>query len=75
MNKYVWKSAEAVFKKIKGLNFSQKMMLRELILHINALTNRMEDASDRLDIVSVETENMKPCRITEILRIGKEKEQ
>jgi uncharacterized protein Yka (UPF0111/DUF47 family) len=40
-----------VFKKIEGLKFSQKMMLRELILRVNSITNRMEDASDRLDLI------------------------
>jgi uncharacterized protein Yka (UPF0111/DUF47 family) len=27
------------------------MMLRELILRVNSITNRMEDASDRLDLI------------------------
>lgn len=53
VDKYVWKSIEAVFKKIDGLKFSQKMMLRELILRVNSITNRMEDASDRLDIIAL----------------------
>ncbi|HEB30345.1 MAG TPA: DUF47 family protein [Spirochaetes bacterium] len=51
VDKYIWKSIEAVFKKIDGLKFSEKMMLRELILRVNSITNRMEDASDRLDLV------------------------
>ena len=50
-DKYIWKSIEAIFKKIDGLKFSEKMMLRELILRVNSITNRMEDASDRLDLV------------------------
>lgn len=53
VDKYVWKSIEAVFKKIDGLKFSRKMMLRELILRVNSITNRMEDASDRLDIIAL----------------------
>jgi len=56
VDKYVWKSIEAVFKKIEGLRFSRKMMLRELILHVNMITNRMEDASDRLDVIALKLE-------------------
>jgi len=51
VDKYVWKSIEAVFKKIEGLKFSEKIILRELILHVNSLTNKMEDASDWLDVI------------------------
>jgi predicted phosphate transport protein (TIGR00153 family) len=53
VDKYVWSSIEKVFKKIEGLKFSERMMLRELILRVNALTNRMEDASDRLDVIAL----------------------
>ena len=50
---YVWKSIERVFRDEKIVKFSEKMMLRELILHVNTITNRMEDASDRLDVIDL----------------------
>jgi predicted phosphate transport protein (TIGR00153 family) len=53
VDKYVWKSIESVFRDKSIVKFSEKMMLRELILHVNALTNRMEDASDRLDVIAL----------------------
>jgi predicted phosphate transport protein (TIGR00153 family) len=53
VDKYVWKSIETVFNDEKIVKFSEKMMLRELILNVNALTNRMEDASDRLDVIAL----------------------
>ncbi|KPJ88027.1 MAG: hypothetical protein AMS17_06830 [Spirochaetes bacterium DG_61] len=53
VDKYVWKSIQAVFRNEKIVKFSEKMMLRELILRVNALTNRMEDASDRLDVIAL----------------------
>ncbi len=53
VDKYVWKSIEAIFKKLKIQKFSERLMLRELILHVNSITNTMEDASDKLDIVAL----------------------
>ncbi len=53
VDKYVWKSIEAIFKKLKIVKFSEKIMLRELILHVNSITNKMEDASDKLDIIAL----------------------
>jgi predicted phosphate transport protein (TIGR00153 family) len=53
VDKYVWKSIEAVFKYEKITKFSERMMLRELILLVNAITNRMEDASERLDVIAL----------------------
>ncbi len=53
VDKYVWKSIESIFKKLKIQKFSAKLMLRELILHVNSLTNKMEDASDKLNIVAL----------------------
>jgi len=53
VDKYVWASLQKVFKKLKIEKFSEKLLLRELILHINYITNRMEDASDKLDIIAL----------------------
>jgi len=53
VDKYVWKSIESIFKKLKIQEFSEKLILRELILHVNSITNKMEDASDKLDIVAL----------------------
>ncbi|RKX95874.1 MAG: hypothetical protein DRP84_02775, partial [Spirochaetes bacterium] len=42
-----------VFKELKIKKFSEKLLLRELILHINYISNKMEDASDKLDIIAL----------------------
>jgi uncharacterized protein Yka (UPF0111/DUF47 family) len=33
--------------------FSHRMMLREMILHISEVTDRMEDASEKLDVIAL----------------------
>ncbi|RKX96772.1 MAG: TIGR00153 family protein, partial [Spirochaetes bacterium] len=38
---------------LKIKKFSEKLLLRELILHINYISNKMEDASDKLDIIAL----------------------
>jgi predicted phosphate transport protein (TIGR00153 family) len=53
VDKYVWNSIEAIFKKLNISKFSEKLMLRDLILHVNSITNKMEDASDKLDIIAL----------------------
>ena len=53
VDKYVWGSLQKVFKELKIDKFSERLLLRELILHINYITNKMEDASDRLDIIAL----------------------
>lgn len=53
VDKYVWKTLEAVFKKLSIKKFSVRMMLREIILHLNSITNKMEDASDKIDIIAL----------------------
>lgn len=53
VDKYVWKSLEKVFTKLKIEKFSVRMLLREFILHLNSITNKMEDASDKIDIIAL----------------------
>jgi len=53
VDKYVWKTLNMIFKELKIQKFSERLMLREIILHINNITNRMEDASDRLDMIAL----------------------
>ena len=53
IDKYVWSSLQKVFKELKIKKFSEKLLLRELILHINFISNKMEDASDKLDIIAL----------------------
>jgi len=53
VDKYVWGSLQKVFKELKIKKFSEKLLLRELILHINYISNKMEDASDKLDIIAL----------------------
>ena len=53
VDKYVWKTLETVFKKLNIKKFSVRMMLREIILHLNFITNKMEDASDKIDIIAL----------------------
>jgi predicted phosphate transport protein (TIGR00153 family) len=53
VDKYVWKTLETVFKKLNIEKFSVRMLLREFILHLNWITNKMEDASDKIDVVAI----------------------
>jgi predicted phosphate transport protein (TIGR00153 family) len=53
VDKYVWKSLEKIFTKLKVEKFSVRMLLREFILHLNSITNKMEDASDKIDIIAI----------------------
>ncbi|MFW6137898.1 MAG: DUF47 domain-containing protein [Spirochaetota bacterium] len=53
VDKYVWKSLNKVFKELDIQSFSQKLMLRELILRVNSISNEMEDASDKIDIIAL----------------------
>jgi len=53
IDKYVWASLQKVFKELEIEKFSEKLLLRELILHINYISNKMEDASDKLDIIAL----------------------
>ena len=53
VDKYVWKTLNIIFKELKIKKFSERLMLREFILHVNNITNRMEDASDKIDIIAL----------------------
>jgi len=55
IDKYVWKTLDMVFKRLDIEKFSVKLLLREFILHLNSITNKMEDASDKIDIVALST--------------------
>jgi len=53
VDKYVWSTLNRIFKELKIEKFSERMVLRELILHVNYISNKMEDASDKLDIIAL----------------------
>ena len=53
VDKYVWNALKKVFKELSIEKFSVRMLLREFILHLNFITIRMEDASDKIDIVAL----------------------
>ena len=55
VDKYVWKTLEMIFKQLNIEKFSVRLLLREFILHLNSITNKMEDASDKIDIVALST--------------------
>ncbi|HUT66336.1 MAG TPA: hypothetical protein VMZ05_09375 [Spirochaetota bacterium] len=55
MDKYVWETLDMVFKRLNIEKFSVKLLLREFILRLNSITNKMEDASDKIDIVALST--------------------
>ena len=42
-----------IFKKMDIEKFSHRMMLREMILHISEVMDRMEDASEKLDVIAL----------------------
>jgi len=50
---YIRRDLEMVFKKLDIKKFSERMMLREIILRLNSITNKMEDASETLDIIAL----------------------
>jgi predicted phosphate transport protein (TIGR00153 family) len=53
VDRYTWEALIMIFKKMRIEKFSHRMMLREMIEHISEVTNRMEDASEKLDIVAL----------------------
>ena len=48
-----WRVLETVFKELEIEKFSQRMMLREMVMHLSSISNKMEDASDRIDIIGL----------------------
>jgi predicted phosphate transport protein (TIGR00153 family) len=53
VDKLAWKVLDTVFKKLEIEKFSHRMMLREMTLHLSSISNKMEDASDRIDIIGL----------------------
>ena len=53
VDKLAWKILEKVFKELDIEKFSHRMMLREMVIHLSSISNKMEDASDRIDIISL----------------------
>jgi uncharacterized protein Yka (UPF0111/DUF47 family) len=53
VDKYAWKVMETIFEKLDIKKFSERMMLREMVIHISSISNKMEDASDKIDIISL----------------------
>lgn len=53
VDKYAWKVLETIFEKLDIKKFSERMMLREMVIHISSMSNKMEDASDKIDIISL----------------------
>jgi hypothetical protein len=53
VDKLAWHVLETIFKKLEIEKFSHRMMLREMIIHLSSISNKMEDASDRIDIIAL----------------------
>jgi predicted phosphate transport protein (TIGR00153 family) len=53
IDKLAWQVLKIVFRKLDIEKFSHRMMLREMILHLSSISNKIEDASDRIDIIGL----------------------
>ena len=53
VDELAWKVLITVFKELEIEKFSHRMMLREMIIHLSSISNKMEDASDRIDIIGL----------------------
>lgn len=53
VDKHAWKALDTIFNKLKIEKFSERMMLREMIQHLSLISNKMEDASDKIDIIAL----------------------
>jgi hypothetical protein len=53
VDKYAWRILVTIFKKMDFKKFSHRMMLREMVIHLASISNKMEDTSDRLDIIAM----------------------
>jgi len=53
IDRLAWQVQEAVFKNLEIEKFSHRMMLREMVMHLNSISNKMEDASDRINIIAL----------------------
>ena len=53
VDKYAWKALDTLFNKLEIEKFSERMMLREMIIHLSSISNKMEDTSDTIDIIAL----------------------
>jgi predicted phosphate transport protein (TIGR00153 family) len=53
VDELAWKVLITVFKELEIEKFSHRMMLREMIIHLSSISNKIEDASDRIDIIGL----------------------
>jgi predicted phosphate transport protein (TIGR00153 family) len=53
IDKLAWRVLERIFKELEIEKFSHRMMLREMVIHLSSISNKMEDASDRIDIIGL----------------------
>jgi hypothetical protein len=53
VDKYAWKVLVTIFKQLEIEKFSHRMMLREMVIHLASISNKMEDTSDRLDVIAL----------------------
>jgi len=53
VDKLAWRVLETVFKKLDIEKFSHRMALREMVIHLSSISNKMEDAADRIDIIGL----------------------
>jgi predicted phosphate transport protein (TIGR00153 family) len=53
VDQYARDALTMIFKKMDFEKFSHRMMLREMVMHISEVTNRMVDASEKLDLIAL----------------------
>jgi predicted phosphate transport protein (TIGR00153 family) len=53
VDKLAWRVLDTVFKKLEIEKFSHRMMLREMVIHLSSISNKIEDAADRIDIIGL----------------------
>jgi predicted phosphate transport protein (TIGR00153 family) len=53
IDRLAWRVLDTIFKKLEIEKFSHRMMLREMVIHLSSISNKMEDAADRIDIIGL----------------------
>ena len=53
VDRLAWQVLEIIFKELEIEKFSHRMMLREMVVHLSSISNKMEDASDRINIIGL----------------------
>jgi predicted phosphate transport protein (TIGR00153 family) len=53
VDEYAWEALTMIFKEMNIEKFSHRMMLREMIVYISEVSNMMEDASEKLDVIAL----------------------